>query len=106
MLARIDVVGDIKPGAVVPVRIAILHPMETGYRFDVNGRVIPKNVINTLTCRYQGEIVFRAEMGSGMSANPSVQFYFVADRTGELFFEWVDDAGQRGSHKLPLRVAE
>ena len=50
MLARIDVVGDIKRGAVVPVRIAILHPMETGYRFDVNGRVIPKNVINTLTC--------------------------------------------------------
>ena len=41
-----------------------------------------------------------------MSANPSVQFYFVADRTGELFFEWVDDAGQRGSHKYPLRVAE
>ena len=66
MLARIDVVGDIKRGAVVPVHIAILHPMETGYRFDVNGRVIPKNVINTLTCRYQGEIVFRAEMGSGM----------------------------------------
>lgn len=106
MLARVDLAGEIKRGAVVPVRIAILHPMETGYRFDVNGRVIAKNVINTLTCRYQGEIVFRAEMGSGMSANPSVQFYFVADRTGELLFEWNDDAGQRGSHKLPLRVAE
>ena len=106
MLARIDVAGEIKHGAVVPVRIAILHPMETGYRFDVNGRVIPKNVINTLTCRYQGEIIFSAEMGSGMSANPTVQFYFVADRNGELLFEWNDDAGRRGSQRYPLRVAQ
>lgn len=88
----------------MPVRIAILHAMETGYRFDIDGRSIPKNVIHTLTCRYLGEIVFRAEMGSGMSANPSVQFYFVAERSDELIFEWRDDAGHRETHRAALRV--
>lgn len=88
----------------MPVRIAILHAMETGYRFDIDGRSIPKNVIHTLTCRYLGEIIFRAEMGSGMSANPSVQFYFVAERSDELIFEWRDDAGRHEIHRTALRV--
>ena len=104
MVARADLPTEVKRGAVVPVRIAILHAMETGYRFDVNGRSIAKNVINTLTCRYLGEIIFRAEMGSGMSANPSVQFYFVAERNGDLEFDWIDDAGERGSHRAKVQV--
>lgn len=104
MVARVDVPGEVRRGAAVPVRIAILHPMETGYRFDIDGRRIPKNVIHTLTCSYLGEIVFRAEMGSGMSANPSVQFYFLAERSDELVFEWRDDTGHRETHRTALRV--
>ena len=106
MLARVSVEKEVKRGAVVPVRISMLHAMETGYRYDVDGRSIPKNVIHTLNCRYNGEIVFRAEMGSGMAANPSVQFYFVPERSGELVFEWGDDTGQRGSERAALSVRE
>ena len=106
MLARVDLSGELKRGTVTPVRIAMLHAMETGYRFDVDGRTIPKNVIHTLTCRYQGDIIFRAELGSGMAANPSVQFYFVPEQSGELVFDWSDDAGERGRYGLPIRVVE
>lgn len=106
MLARVNIPADSKRGVPVPVRIIILHPMETGYRFDVNGRTIPKNVIHTLTCMFHGEQVFRAEMGSGMAANPSVEFFVVPDRSGELLFSWIDDAGQRGSHRATLNVSE
>ena len=106
MPARITMPEEVKRGAIVPVRIAILHPMETGYRYDVDGRSMPKNVIHTLTCRHNGEIVFRAEMGSGMAVNPGVQFYFVAERSGELLFEWSDDAGVRGSERATLSVLE
>ena len=105
MAARVNLPAQVKRGAVVPIRIAIQHPMETGYRYDLNGRAIPKNVIHTLTCRYLGEIVFRAEMGSGMAANPTVQFYLVALKTGELVFEWSDDARQHGSERAMLDVA-
>ena len=103
-LARIQVPSQAKRGELVPVRVAIQHPMETGFRYDNMGRSIPKNVINTLVCRYNGKEVFRAEMGSGISANPYLQFYVRAEASGELAFEWVDDAGERGSEHATLTV--
>ena len=104
MVARIQIPPEVKRGEIVPVRIAIQHPMETGFRYDQMGRPIPKNVVNTLTCRYNGVEVFSAEMGSGISANPYLQFYTRAVDSGELVFEWIDDAGQRGSERAALKV--
>ena len=103
-LARIQVPPQAKRGELVPVRVAIQHPMETGFRYDNMGRPIPKNVVNTLICRYNGEEVFKAEMGSGIAANPYLQFYVRAEAAGELVFEWVDDAGERGSERVQLNV--
>ena len=103
-LARIQVPAQAKRGELVPVRVAIQHPMETGFRYDNMGRAIPKNVINTLVCRYNGEEVFRAEMGSGIAANPYLQFYVRAAASGELTFEWTDDAGERGAERAALTV--
>lgn len=104
MLSRIQVPAQARRGDVVPIRIAIQHPMETGYRPDNFGRRITKNVINTLTCRYNGVEVFRAEMGSGVSANPQLQFYVRVDTGGEFIFDWADDSGQRGSERALISV--
>jgi sulfur-oxidizing protein SoxZ len=104
MVARVQVPKEVKRGELIPVRIAIQHPMETGFRFDHMGKPIPKNVVNTLTCRYNGAEVFRAEMGSGISANPYLQFYTRAEASGELVFEWADDAGERGSERVAITV--
>lgn len=103
-VSRIQVPKQAKRGELIAVRIAIQHPMETGFRFDHGGRPIPKNVVNTLTCRYNGAEVFRAEMGSGISANPYLQFYTRAADSGELVFEWIDDAGERGSERVAITV--
>ena len=103
-VSRIQVPKQAKRGELVLVRIAIQHPMETGFRFDHGGRPIPKNVVNTLTCRYNGAEVFRAEMGSGISANPYLQFYTRANESGELVFEWIDDAGERGAERVAITV--
>jgi sulfur-oxidizing protein SoxZ len=105
MLARIQIPAEAKRGELIAVRIAIQHPMETGFRFDMMGRPIPKNVVNTLTCTYNGVEVFRAEMGSGISANPYLQFYTRAVASGELVFEWADDAGERGSERVKITVS-
>lgn len=104
MIARVQVPSAARRGEVIPVRIAIQHPMESGFRPDLFGRRIPKNVINNLVCRYNGVEVFRAEMGSGVAANPQLQFYTIARDSGELVFEWVDDAGQRGSERATITV--
>ena len=103
-VARIQVPGESRRGEVMTVRVAVQHPMETGFRYDNMGRPIPKNVINTLVCRYNGVEVFRAEMGSGIAANPYLQFHVRAQASGELVFDWVDDAGERGSERVPINV--
>lgn len=104
MVARVELPKTARRGDVISVRIAIQHVMETGFRFDVNGRAIPKNVINTLAVRYNDAEIFRAEMGSGVAANPLLQFYTVAETSGEFVFEWADDAGQRGTERATLTV--
>ena len=103
-LARVQLPASAKRGEVIEVRIAIQHPMETGFRFDISGRAIPKNVINRLVCRYNGVEVFRAEMGSGVAANPYLQFYTVAEASGQFDFEWVDDDGNRGMERARITV--
>ena len=104
MTARIQVPRQAKRGEAVAIRIAIQHPMETGFRRDDVGRGIPKNVINKLVCRYDGVEVFRAEMGSGISANPYLDFFTLAGASGELVFDWVDDEGKTGSERAQLVV--
>ena len=104
-VARILVPPSAKRGELVEIRIAIQHTMETGFRMDNNGKVIPKNTVNNLTCRYNGVEVFRAEMGSGISANPYLSFFIVAAASGELRFDWVDDAGVAGSERSAIIVA-
>lgn len=103
-VARISVPAQARRGDIVEVRIAIQHPMETGFRMDNNGRVIPKNTVSNLLCTYNGVEVFRAEMGSGIAANPYLQFYFLAQDSGTVDFAWSDDAGEKGSARSSIVV--
>jgi len=104
MLARIRVPKDAKRGEVLRIAVLIRHPMETGYRLDGDGRKVPKNVIRSLVCRYNGVEVFRAEMSPGIAANPFLEFPIVAAESGELTLAWVDDAGERGEASEPIAV--
>ena len=104
MVARVSVPATAKHGEVITVRVAIQHPMETGFRLDDGGRAIPKNVVNKLVCRYNNVEIFRAEMGSGIAANPFLDFFTVAEASGELVFDWIDDQGQTGSERVALTV--
>ena len=104
MAARIQLPGRARRGEVIRVGILIQHPMETGYRHDDVGHLIKRNVIKVLSCRYNGVEVFRADLSSGISANPYVQFYTVAEGSGDLEFTWIDDEGERGSERQSIVV--
>lgn len=106
MVARVQVPKEAKRGEVIEIRIAIQHAMETGFRYDHAGKPIPKNVVNNVVCRYNGAEVFRAELGSGIAANPYLQFFTLARASGEIEFTWVDDAGVRGSERASITVVE
>jgi len=102
--ARIRIPPQAKRGEIVEVRIIIQHPMETGYRTDEVGRPIKRNTIRTLSCRYNGAEVFRADLSPGIAANPYLQFHTVAEASGELVFDWVDDEGREGSGRQSILV--
>lgn len=104
MASRIQVPKEAKRGEFLEIRVLIQHPMETGYRRDDVGHLINRNVINAFSCRYNGVEIFRAELSSGISANPYLQFYAVAEASGELGFTWVDDEGQQGSERQSIVV--
>src|SRR5580765_8874422 len=103
--ARINIPAEVPRGKPFEVRILIRHPMETGYRTDDGGKQIPRNVLTTLACRYNGETVFSARLSSGIAANPYLRFFVTAKESGQLAFEWVDDNGVRGSDTVALTVA-
>ena len=105
MAARIRLPKDAKRGEVIFVRLLIQHPMETGYRVGADGAKVPKNVIRSLVCRYNGVEVFRAEMSPGIAANPYLEFPMVATESGELEFTWIDDGGERGRATERIVVA-
>jgi sulfur-oxidizing protein SoxZ len=105
MAARIQIPAKAKKGEIVEIRVLIQHPMETGYRQDDVGHPIKRNVINLLSCRYDGVEVFRADLSSGIAANPYIGFYTVADQSGELEFTWIDDEGKQGSERQSIQVS-
>jgi len=103
--ARLSVQDKATRGEVVPVRLAILHAMETGFRRDIDGRAITRNVIRFVACRYAGREVWRADLSSGISANPYFEFFFRADMSGELELTWEDDSMEKGLIRARIEVA-
>ena len=91
--ALINVPPKAKRGQTIEIKTLISHIMETGYRHDNMGKPIPRDIITQLTCSYNGEEIFRAELYPAISANPFVTFYTVATESGTLAFEWTGDNG-------------
>jgi sulfur-oxidizing protein SoxZ len=104
-LGRLSVPPTARRGEAVEVRLLIQHAMETGFRREADGRAVPMNVVNAVVCRYAGREVFRAELGTGMAANPYFAFWIRAEASGEVAVEWIDDAGERGSAAATLLVS-
>jgi sulfur-oxidizing protein SoxZ len=105
-IAKLQVPPQAKRGEIVEIRVAIQHPMETGFRRDNFGKAIPKNTINNLVCHYNGVEVFRAENGIGAS-RPIRTFNspIVAEASGNIELDWVDDAGEKGSASAAIAVS-
>ena len=105
MLGRLQVPPTAKKGEPFEIRVLVQHPMETGFRRDMNGQSIPMHIVNKLSCTYGGRKVFTAEMGTGMSANPYMSFYAVAQASGEVVVEWSDDRGDTGRVTAMIQVS-
>ena len=80
MAARtlINVPQKAKRGEVIQIKTLISHIMETGFRHDNVGQPIPRDIITSFTCRYNGETIFEAALSQAIAANPFITFHTIA----------------------------
>lgn len=91
--ALVNVPAKARRGDIIEIKALISHPMESGFRVGMNGKVIPRDIVQTFTCAYNGEEVFKAEYSSAISANPFISFSTRATESGEIVLTWRGDNG-------------
>ena len=91
--ALINVPKKAKRGDIIEIKTLMSHIMETGYRRTAAGDLVPRDIITSFTCRYNGEEIFRADFFPAIAANPFLSFFTVASESGKFEFEWIGDKG-------------
>ena len=108
MAARVIAPARVGKGDTFQVRILIGHVMENGYRRTEEGQRIPAKLIRTVFCNLAdagGEReVFRADLSSGVAANPLLEFKLRLQQSGELRFSWADSDGEKdqAAHRIEV----
>jgi sulfur-oxidizing protein SoxZ len=91
--ALINVPAKAKRGDIIEIKTLMSHIMETGYRHTASGEVVPRDIITSFTCRYNGAEIFRADLFPAIAANPFITFFTTATESGKFEFEWIGDRG-------------
>jgi len=91
--ALINVPAKAKRGDIIEIKTLMSHIMETGFRHTAAGKLIPRDIITSFTCRFNGAEIFRADLFPAIAANPFVSFFTVATESGKFDFEWIGDNG-------------
>ncbi|HEX3419016.1 MAG TPA: thiosulfate oxidation carrier complex protein SoxZ [Stellaceae bacterium] len=102
--ALVNVPTKAKRGETIEIKTMISHPMETGYRRDEVGKVIPREIIRRFTCTYNGVEVFRADLFPAISANPFISFFTLAAESGVITFNWTADNGETHTETATIAV--
>lgn len=101
----INVPKKAKNGDIIEIKTLTSHIMETGYRRTTSGQAIPRDIITSFTCRFEGEEIFRADFFPATAANPFISFFTVASRSGKFDFEWIGDNGFSETASANITVA-
>ena len=91
--ALINVPAKAKRGEIIEIKTLMSHIMETGYRHTAEGAVVPRDIITSFSCRYNGNEIFRADLFPASSANPFIAFFTTVTESGKFEFEWTGDKG-------------
>jgi len=102
--ALINVPAKAKRGDIIEIKTLMSHIMETGYRHTANGEVVPRDIIISFVCRYNGVEIFRADLFPAIVANPFITFFTVATESGKFDFEWTGDKGFTETASASIQV--
>jgi sulfur-oxidizing protein SoxZ len=102
--ALINVPKKAKRGQVIEIKTLISHVMESGFRHGTNGQDIPRDIITSFSCRYNGEEIFATQLFPAIAANPFITFHTVATESGTLSFQWIGDNGFEATEEAKIAV--
>jgi sulfur-oxidizing protein SoxZ len=102
--ALINVPPKAKRGDVIEIKALMSHIMETGYRRTAAGDVVPRDIITSFACKYNGKEIFRADFFPAIAANPFMSFFTVAQESGKFEFEWIGDNGFSATASASITV--
>jgi sulfur-oxidizing protein SoxZ len=100
----INVPPTAKRGEIVEIKTLISHDMESGYRPDNVGRMVPRDIITLFVASYNGQEIFRAELHPAIAANPFIAFTTVATESGKIEFKWTGDNGFSATESASITV--
>jgi sulfur-oxidizing protein SoxZ len=103
--AIVTVPAQAKRGEVIEIKALVRHPMETGFRRTQLGELIPRDIITSFVCTYNGAEIFRAELHPAIAANPYMTFTTVATESGMIAFRWSGDNGYAVTETVSISVA-
>jgi sulfur-oxidizing protein SoxZ len=52
--ALINVPAKARRGDIIEIKTLMSHIMETGYRHMASGEIVPRDIITSFTCRFNG----------------------------------------------------
>ena len=106
-LRRLKYKKIVQKNETIKVKTLAEHEMEPGVRRDPEtGLIYPRLIIQKVTAKYNGKVVFRANWFSGVSANPYLAFYISVKESGLLEVEWRDDYARTSYKRGYLKVID
>jgi len=103
--SRLLVPSTAKKGDIIEIKTLISHPMLSGFTKDKAGKTIPREIINTFTCTFNGQQVFKMDLNPAISANPFIAFPVRVEQSGTFEFTWLDDNGKVYKNQAQITVS-
>ncbi len=82
---------------ITEVKVLMSHEMETGFRKDATGTLVPAWFIKEVVAKLNDKVVMQAEWGASISKNPYFVFRIKGGIAGDkIGISWVDTRGETG----------
>ena len=102
---RLRVPTSAKNGELVEIKTFFTHLMESGLRYDTDGKIVPRLIVNSLAVTYNDKPVLNARLEPAVAANPYMAFFLKVEEAGTLKFTWTDDNKQSWTAESKIDVA-
>ena len=102
---RVKVPKEVSIDEIIEIKTLIRHPMHSGRMKDNNGQIIPRQIINSFSAKFNGKEVFQMDLEPSISTNPYIVFQYQAKESGTFDFEWIDDNGEKYSASKNMVVS-